>query len=216
MTNSVNFTVEEFYQKIKTELNLVKGYLEDNEIIDIIIQCRLKPYNHNFSGRKKISKFKTHWIDEFGNSLYLIKKRIKIIENDLNIDKNKIKYSDLYYGLDIGNIIKISKIMYLIDGIDEDDDRIYIITLLGIDNYLRTFVCQNNQWIRLSPLCLGIDNLRKIIKNEDIKSWKRIKSREDIIIPCKCKDEWIICLPVNNKFWEDSKINKNKLSFLER
>lgn len=215
MSNGNNFSIEEYYQRIMPELNLISSYLEDVNIKDIIVQCRLKPYLYtsNFTARLCLRK---HWVDEFGNSFKLEKKRIKLVINDLSIDKKKVKYTDLYEGLPIDQIAKISKLAYICIGTEDVElSTVKVITLLGVDNYLRTFVEYDGEWRRVSSLCLEIRNLRKIIKNEDIKLWKKLNHEGDVILPCLTKEEWLVCMPVHSQFWEESKIDKKQLNFLE-
>jgi hypothetical protein len=209
-----NYLAEEYYQKINSEVNLVSSYLEDKIIKEIIIKCRLKPYQYNAQfGRKLI--LRRHWVDEFGNSLLLEGNKIKIIENNLSINQEEIKNTDLYQGLEIDKIAKISKLAHLYYGKDEDAlEDCLIVTFLGIDNYLRTFCWYQFEWQRFSPLSLGIKNLKKIIENEDIKLFKKINSSETVIYPCLKKEEWILSLPMHKFFWEETELTKKQLYFL--
>jgi hypothetical protein len=209
-----NYLIEEYYQKINPELNLVSSYLEDKSIKDIFIKCRLKPYKYNAQFNRKLI-LREHWVDEFNNSLFLDGKKIKIIENDLTLEPDIIKNTDMYYELSIDKTYKISNMMHLIYGKDEDYGEDYFtITLLGIDNYLRTFCMYNYQWYRFSPLSLNINNLKKIINNQDIKLFKKINDKEDVIFPCHKKEEWLVSLPIHQSFWNTTQLTKEKLYFL--
>ena len=208
-----NYLIEEYYQKINPELNLVSSYLEDKSIKDIFIKCRLKPYKYNAQFNRKLI-LRDHWVDEFNNSLILDGKKIKIIENDLTLDSDVIKITDMYQGLSLDKVYKISKMMYISYGKDEDyGEDCFIITLLGIDNYLRTFCLYNYRWYTFSPLSLKINNLKKIIQNQDVKLFKRFNDKEDIIFPCHKKEEWLVSLPIHPSFWNETKLTKEQLYF---
>ena len=81
----------------------IASYLQNKLIKDIIIKCRLKPYKYNAGFNRKLI-LRKHWVDEFGNSLILEKKRIKIIENDVTLEDWSIKQSDMYCGLSLDKI----------------------------------------------------------------------------------------------------------------
>lgn len=209
-----NYLAEEYFEKIKPELNLVSSYLEDPDIKNIIVKCRLKPYKYNSNFNRKLI-LRRHWIDEFGNSLIIEDKKLKIIENDLSIDKNLIKYTDLYFGLNIEKISKISKVLYLSTGKDEDFNQdCCVLTFLGVDNYLRTFVLYNGKLEIKSALCLGIDNLKKIIHNCDVKMHVRLPTKNGAIYPCNSWKEWMVHLPIHSFFWKEKEINKELLNKL--
>lgn len=212
MSRSNNYTVEQFYLAIKPEINLLSGYLEDKEIANVIIQCRLKPYLYN-GMFNRTALLRRQWVDEFGNSLYIEKKRYKIIINDLSIDKSKVRCTDLYEGLPISDLVKISTLAHLSVCREEDDYQ--IISLKGIDNYLRTFVIMDKVVYRVSSLLLGIKNIKKIIKNEDIKLWKQFKKEGDMIFPCSKIDSWLVSLPIRSQFWDESKLDKQQFNYLE-
>lgn len=209
----INYLIEEYYDKIMPEVNLVSSYLDDPLIKDIIIRCRLKPYKYNARFNRKLI-LRTHWIDEFNNSIFFNNKKIKIIENDLIIDKKEIKQTDVYYGLSINKISKISKKAYLVLGKDEDVLKEYAnITLLGIDGFLRNFMLYDGEWFQCSPLSIGIDNLYKIMENLNLVHFRSF-NKKNKKFPVLDKKEWITSLPVHNSFWEQSNINKKQLYFL--
>lgn len=209
-----NYLAEEYFEKIKPEINLVSSYLEDSDIKDLFIKCRLKPYKYNYSLNRKLI-LRRHWVDEFNNSLIIDDKKIKIIENDLSLSEKDIKYTDLYYGLSINKILKISNLLYLSMGKDEDFNQdCCVLTFLGIDNYLRTFTFYNGKLERKSPLCLGFKNLKKIIDNIDIKIYSKLIKKETIIYPCSQWDEWVISLPIHSLFWKENNLNKQILNNL--
>lgn len=195
-------TIEEYYLRFNSELNIISGYLDDNTIRDILIKCRMKPYGLRArDGVRKI--LRRHWIDEFGNSLYLDKKTIRIVPNDLSILERNIIHTDLYEGLTIDKILKISKMAYFFLG-SEDNNYIKIISLLGIDNYIRTYIKHEEKWERISSILLGVDVVRVIVDNESIGSWKKINTGDNRIIPCTNIEEWLVCTPIPTQFWDES------------
>jgi len=209
-----NYLAEEYFEKIKPEINLVSSYLEDKDIKEIILKCRLKPYKYNAGFNRKLN-LKTHWVDEFGNSLIIEDKKINILENDLSLEDKNIKYTDLYFGLSIDKICKISKMLYIAFGKDEDFNQdYYVFNFYGMDNYFRTFVIYNGQIERKSPLCLGIKNLKKIIHNLDVKIYNKLPKENGIIYPCSKWNEWITSLPIHAIFWKDSGLDKQTLNNL--
>jgi hypothetical protein len=147
--------IEELYAKIGSWLLLLEGYLEDKDIGNIFRMCRIKPYDI-----KGTEKFRNHWIDEFGNSIYIEDKRLRVVLNDLKISEDRKKTSDLYNGLSIGKVVKISKMIMI---------SVEYIACLGIDKYLRAFWKIDGVWRKCSPLLLGIDRLRVMVDNADIE-----------------------------------------------
>lgn len=210
----VNYLIDQYYDKINPEVNLISSYLDDKEIKDIIIKCRLKPYKYGGSFNRKLL-LRNHWVDEFNNSLIIENKKIKIIENDLTIDKSEIAQTDMYLYLSIEKIAKISKKLYLVYGKDEDNNEDYFnLTFLGIDGFLRNFYYYDNEWKFNSPLSIGIINLKKIIQNINLVYFRSFNDKNKIF-PIVDKQEWMTSLPVHQNFWEQSKLNKEKLYFLK-
>lgn len=195
-------SLESVYEKLEKCLRLVESYTDIPKLAFIFKTCRLKPYSYFFEKRdNKIILYKW-WFDEFGNSLKLTKnKRIKIIYGDLSLDRNKIACTDLYYGLSINKILKISKLAYVSCGIDEDMyQNCALISLLGIDNYLRTYLNVYGYWQQVSPLFLGINNLKIIAKNLDLCNYKELSNKENIKLPCAEARTWLTYVPVGEEF----------------
>jgi hypothetical protein len=175
-------------------LAVAQGYTELEFLSKIIQACRLKPLPLLIGDKYKLQLYR-EWIDEFKNSLHLLKKkRTEIVYNDLEIPH--VISSDLYYGLDLIKIAKISKITYLIIGHDEDLGQPYIIiTFLGIDGYLRSYLNMYGEWHIISPLFLGIVRLQEIFRKLDIKYFHKLNYKKNNMIPCQGVGEWITCLP---------------------
>lgn len=180
--------------KLYKQILLAQGYTEIPELALIFKSCRLKPYSIVFENAPTKIELHRWWIDEFGNSVKIVKKKIEIIYNDLLLDGKKIISTDLYYGLSVDKIVKISKLAHIFIA----DDYV-IITLLGIDNYLRSYLNFENEVIQVSPLLLGLENLKLIFKNSDIKYFMGLPKKENTL-PCKEYSSWLTSVPANNIF----------------
>lgn len=186
-------SLNRFYLKINRAILLAQSYTEDKDLSFIIKSCRLKPFPLFFQDEKYNLILYKKWFDEFGNSLNIIKnKRIKIINGDLLLRSKPIICTDIYYGLAIEKILKLSKILHLVIGINEDtQDHYFMITFLGIDNYLRSYVYDNSIWEQISPLCLGMKRLKNICRHTDIKYFHELSNKENYMTPCASTTEWI-------------------------
>lgn len=193
-------SLDSFYCQIKRAILLVQSYLEDKSLSFIITACRLKPYELIFGQQKYNLKLYNWWFDEFGNSFKINKnKTINIIYYDLSLNNGKkIICTDLYYGLSLDKIIKISKLLHIIIG---KDSNTYLLTFLGIDNYLRSYFIKDGRLFRVSPLFLGLKILKNIEKNKDIKYFHKLRSnKKKYVIPCGIRKEWISYLPCRPEF----------------
>jgi hypothetical protein len=195
-------SLDNFYAIFNKHILLAQGYSEIKELSFIIKSCRLKPYNYIFSHKNRDKKLilYTNWIDEHGNSLK-ISKKLKIKYNDLSLDHNKIICTDLYYGLSLDKIIKISKLAFIFTAKDEDlFQDCLIVAFLGIDNYLRAYLYLYDEWQQIAPILLGIKNLKTIYKHIDAPNFIELKIKENIPFPCLSPKGWITSLPVSNEF----------------
>lgn len=199
-----NISIESFYSSINRHILLAESYSEVPELSFIIKSCRLKPYD--FLLNKKNTKLVLYksWVDEYGNSLNILKnKKLKIIYGDLSINRKRIICTDIYNGLSIGKILKISKLASIIYGRDED---IYqdclIISLLGIDNYIRAYMYLYGEWQQVSPLLIGLKHLKIMANNTDIKYFREFLIKENSPLPCNEAKEWLTCLPASNNLLE--------------
>lgn len=197
-----NPSLERFYLQIDKSILLAQSYTEIDYLYFMIKSCRLKPYDLFFNGDKYELKLFRWWFDEFGNSFKIVKnKRLKIIYNDLSLDNKKIICTDLYYGISLDKIIKISKVLHLLIGIDEDThDNYCSLTFLGLDDYLRSYVFLRGEWVKVSPLNLGIKKLKNIINHKDIKYFLEVFNKENCISPCRSTNEWLTSLPLKKEF----------------
>jgi hypothetical protein len=194
-------SIDSLYIKINNYIHLVEAYLEIKGLAAVMKAARIKPYAHFFDQKPTRLIVLDHWFDEFGNSLKITKKKIKLIYNDLSLDRGKIINTDIYDGLSLDRVIKMSQLAYLTVGKDEDlYQDCYILTLLGLDNYLRTYVFMYGEWKKVAPLLLGIETLLIITQNAGIKYFRQLNNKEKTPVPCVDADTWLVSLPAGVSF----------------
>lgn len=201
-----SLNLEHFYAKLDKPLALAESYSECSGLEFIIKACRLKPQVYLEERSPNIILYRK-WIDEFGNSLNILKKRrVKITYNDLSIDN--VACTDLYYGLTLDKVASISKLAYICAGSEEDNYQpCYFLTFLGIDNYFRTYMYLYDEWQQVSPLHLGMENLKLIANKKDIKYYLSFNKINNMPIPCIKAQQWLTILPA--KKWFFNIINKD-------
>lgn len=157
--------LEKFHKKIEKHIRWISAFTQDNILYNIIKSCRLKPYSiftHSFQSDMNFSKY---WVDEFGNSLKFDGRHPYIVVNDVDIcDKTQVS-TDLFACNSINMVAKKSKSVMLIHCKFLDRDC-KIASFYGEDEYIRAFIF-NNQWIKISPLIIGINTLHEFLKNID-------------------------------------------------
>lgn len=189
-------SLNSFYSKISKHILLAEAYTEISELSFIIKSCRLKPYNYVFGDRNHNVTLHRLWFDEYRNSLSIVNKRLRLTYNNLLFRDNNIISTDLYYGLPIKNIIKMSKMAYICVGKDEDLLKdCFIISLLGIDDYLRTYLYMYDECVQVSPLLLGIDIIKLIYNDIGVRHYVELNN---IPIPCVAAQSWITYLPMSD------------------
>lgn len=206
--------LDKLYIQLDRHIRLVEAHLEIKGLSSVIKAIRLKPYSYFFTEKTDKLVLFNKWFDEFGNTLEINKKKIYIKYNDLSLDHNKIISTDLYYGLAINQIVKMSKLAYLIVGKDEDlYQDCYVLTLLGIDNYLRTYVYMYDQWNQVASLLLEIETLITIMHNSDITYFRELDNKEKLPVPCVPTKTWLVSLPASVSFLSQIK-DYNKLTII--
>jgi len=195
-------SLDVFYTQLDKHILLVQSYTEISDLFFLIKSCRLKPHQYIFQGKSEKLILYKWWFDEFGNSFKVQgSKNIQIIYNDLSLPRKSITSTDLYYGLSIDKVVKISKLAFICFGKDDDlNQDCLMITLLGIDNYLRSFMYLYGEWQQVSPLLLGLSHLKKMSENRDIKYYKKIESKENSPIPCALAEQWLTFMPPRKEF----------------
>lgn len=203
--------IDAFHIRIDKHIRVAAAYLEYRHIKFIIKACRLKPTAFIFDKDVKID-LRRNWIDEFGNSLRIEKgQKIHILYGDTSLYNKKIACTDLYYGLSLDKIKKISKLVYIVSGKDDDlFQDCCLLTFLGIDNYLRSYLYYDYEWQQISPLYLGTNHLENISVNLKIQNYTTIK--ENSPIPIINEEIFISALPVNKNL---RKIIDKKYEFLK-
>lgn len=192
-------SIEYFHAKIEKFILLAQSYTEIDALEFIIKACRLKPYAHVFQERSKDITLHRWWFDEFGNSLNIAKKKIDIVYNDLRLDRKKIICTDMYYGLSMDRVVKMSKLAYLCTGKDEDlYQDCYLLTLLGMDDHFRSYLYWYGEWEQVSPLLLGMKHLKTLISHTDIKYFRQFHNASPL--PCVSSDTWLTYLPASGDF----------------
>lgn len=205
-------SLDRLYIKLDKCIRLVEAHTEIKNLSFIIKACRLKPHNYVFGKRNNATILYDRWFDEYGNFFTINnKKKIKIIYNDLRLNKQDLICTDLYYGLSLPQIAKISKVAHLIAGRDEDlYQECYLLSFLGIDDYLRSYLYYYGEWQQVSPLMMGIKNLKIVAKHRGIRKFKQIIKKENLIVGCVGSTSWISSVPVSDGFLEMFK-NKHEL-----
>lgn len=206
-----NPSLENFYLKIDKSILLVESFIEIKNLSFIIKACRLKPFDLFFSSKKSAYKIKLykHWFDEFSNSLKIVKnKKLKIIYHDTIFLSKNIPCTDLYFGLLPEKIAKISKLIHVIS-LKGVKDKQYIITFLGVDNYLRSYLFNHQVWLPISPLVLGIKSLQNIASHLDIRYFHKILNKNNILPSCTATAEWLSYIHPSENFLEMLKKNED-------
>lgn len=195
-THSLDF----FHAKINRTIELIQSYTEVPELGFIVRACRLKPYPHVFEGYKGRNQVQPWWFDEFGNSLEITKrKKIKLTYNDLRLDMSGVICTDMYHGLSMDRVATISKLVCLCVGKDEDlNQDCALLTFWGLDNYLRSYLYWYGEWQTVSPLSLGMDCLRLLAQNREIRYYQQLKMATPL--PCVDAKSWLSYLPASGEF----------------
>lgn len=192
-------SIETLYASLDKHIKLAQSYSEIDNLAFIIKACRLKPADYMEYRSEKIVLYRK-WFDEFGNSFNIAKnKKIKIIYGDL-LNRSDI-CTDIYYGLSLSKISKMSKLLYLSIGKDEDTkDDFCNVTFLGLDNYLRSYLYMYDEWRQVSPLTIGMANLECIAKNLDVNYFQKLHKKENYVMPCCSPQAWLSFMPVSEQF----------------
>jgi hypothetical protein len=180
----------------------VSSYLEDDSYNFIIHACRLKPYAAIFEKLDRKTEFHWWWLDEYGNSLKIIGKDVKIIMNDLLINKSKLVCTDMFAGLTLKQISENSKLAFILIGKEEDTDtEHFIVSFLRNDNFLQTYIYIFGVWELYPSLILGKKILTEIHKYVDSNgSVKLNNSLIDPVFPVSNFNCWITKWPAEQTF----------------
>jgi hypothetical protein len=201
-------SIEWLHAKLDKRIRLASSYTDMPELEFIIKACRLKPYDYIFEEKNNNITLHKWWFDEFGNSLDIIKsKKIRIVYNDLRLDKKSVICTDLYAGLSLDRVAKMSRLVYAIVGKDEDEYQdCCLLTFLGLDEHLRTYLYWQGDWQQVSPLLLGMKDLKNLANRLDVKHYQMTENKEITAIPCISSQTWLSYLPPSPAFL--SELNK--------
>jgi hypothetical protein len=206
-------SLDKLYTQLNKHILLAQSYTEVPELFFIIKSCRLKPNDYVFKGKSSKVVLYRDWFDEFGNGLKIKDKKLNLIYNSLSLETDKIICTDLYYGLSLKNVIKISKLMYLCAGLDEDIQQdCFFLTLLGLDNYLRSYLYLYGEWQQVSSLLLGLNNLKILARHTDMQYFRKLSNKKDWPIPCSSAMEVLTCLPMSSALMSDLKKQSDKIA----
>jgi len=149
------------------------SFLQDKAIYDMIMFCDITPTK----AKPKVLNPVISWTDSFGCSISFNKKTITYSNLEKPINQ------DMYSGLSLEKILKITDKICIVKGIDEDYLKPFIYyNCLCVDNKIRSYLIYNDNLYKTSPLYLGYDNLYEFVRNKNIIHWYSKDS--DIFIPC--------------------------------
>jgi len=188
-----NSSLDTFYAELSKHILIVQSFMEIKNFSFLIRACRLKPYSCIFKKQEPRLLLYRWWFDEFGNSLKIDNyKKVTIVQNDLALDRDKIACTDLYFGLSLANVAKISKLLHVCSGKESNylhQDYVFL-SFLGIDNYLRTYL-HLGEWQQVSPLLLGLENLRFLANNKEINHILHMEDETHTPIPSTRSHQWL-------------------------
>lgn len=150
----------------KKALASVRAFLPNDKCIASIINlCDLYPVNDSWR----------HWTDHLGNFIKIHNtKRVVSFTND-PIDHKDMIVTDIYFKATPVKISSLSKWAFISFGKDQTHsfNSLYI-WFLGRDDRLRFLSYNNGKWLKNEPpLVSGIDTLRPVLRNLDIKGYRQ-------------------------------------------
>ena len=192
-----NTDLEKLYNKIRNHIQLVEAYTENDGIAKVIKICRLKPYSIFTKNFQPETKFEDHWVDEFGNSLRFENKIPRVELGSTNLLENTKISTDLFFGNFIRKTAENSKSIFIAKGKFFEKD-FNVVALYGQDEYLRAFIFYD-EWVKVSPLLLGINTLHELSNHID-NIWFEIDKKDlDFVVHFDIEKCAIISLPVKRR-----------------
>lgn len=144
----------------------LKAFLaKDVEVHTIIKICDLYPVGTSW--RK--------WTDHLGNFIQAHNNKKVVSFTHDPLGQEEIIITDIYFKAHPSKLSKISKWAFISFGKGKSDnfDTLYI-WFLGHDDRLRFSMFYNQKWIKNEPpLISGIDTLRPIIRNLNVKTYRQ-------------------------------------------
>jgi hypothetical protein len=196
--------LDALYETLDGSLILAQSYTQQPNLTWILKACRMKPYEYVFGAKLKKTMLYRHWFDEYGHSLLIEKKDISIVYNDLSLPYDKIICTDLYSGLSINNVAKMSKLVHLCPGKDQDlNKECFLVSFFGLDNYLRCYLYLYGRWQHVSPLLLGLDSLQILAQHVDAQYFRQLPAPKNVAWPCQSGKAWLSLCPVPESLLEE-------------
>jgi len=202
-----NSTIEQFYKKIDKHIKLFYSYLEDPFYELLIKSCRLKPQEALSKSFKATSTNLQHcWVDEFGATLRLEGKKVKLYPGNVKYCGAPCAITDFFFGEPLDKIFKRSILLLLTVGENEDvPGLVYSFLLLDNSNYFRAYIYAFDKLEKISPLYFGIKNIKKCFSK--YKSFVEIKNKS--FFPSKNQKTYIIPISDFENFCKQT--NNNEL-----
>jgi hypothetical protein len=182
--------IKRYYSKNQYKYHSLEKFTGINKLTDMFLACNIRP-------SIKKNGFQYHWRDDYNNTIEVVKKKLKVTYNDINISADP---KDQYLHLPIEKVSRISEIVYFLEL-----NNTYIISFLGIDNILRTFI-KENTWERIPSLMLGLDAIKDIIEYNDIISFIKLEPHNGYF-PFENGKAWISCNPIPDDLIQDLNVN---------
>ncbi len=188
-----NLSLEQFYKRISNKINLIGGYIEDKSICSIIRSCRLKPRSVFTDTFNFATTLEPDWIDEFGNTLVIKKKKAKL---EFNYRASHNITTDIFKNEKVEFIVEHSK--YACVGLYPETQN-FILLLMGSDNYFRCYQYIGGDIKIVSPLVVGLKVLKCCVVAKPIEHFKKLTIKSELN---SAKDiEWfIVPLPAHKLF----------------
>lgn len=139
--------IETYYSKYKLTVKVASDFVGSKMVDKLITSCRLKAYASFTHSLNRASSLQRHWVDEFGNSIYLKSGRVTTTLKDKSIKKITTTSSDLFFLRSMLDIMNMSQAMVVCP----DHFLFY-----GQDEYFR---CFNMDGERASALEIGAEEL---------------------------------------------------------
>ena len=196
-----NHSIEWLHAKMEKHMRLVEGYSNINGLMWMLKACRMKPFDYKIKATGNNIILHYQWQDEFGNILTIDKeKNISITYQDLRL-WGKTGCTDLYYGLSLEKVIKISRQVMVAFGKDEDlNEDCALLVFLGLDEYYRAYLQWHGEWNQVSPLLAGMKVLRFMSNYSEYRGFLRYRKKVNSIIPCVSGQAWLTSLPAGRPF----------------
>ena len=215
----VAHSIEWLHGTLNKNIKVAKAFTGIKELPFILTACRMKPVKYMLDHRQNIP-FYDYWFDEFGNSLKISngkKRKLFITYNDLRLQASLNNIStDLYYGLSLDRVVKMSKQVMLWMGKDEDKfgQKCYLLSFLGLDDHLRSYLHWDGEWKQISSLWLGVINLRRM-GQANKKIADEPLNEKDCPFPCVGAEGWLSFLPLSEDMLDALKQHEKLMEIFE-